>query len=134
MIKEIVDLLRPYRELATIAIGIFAAFFFVRDYFATKEEVEILQCQMGNGIALVESRINAESLGKQILNIKTQMEEAKSKLKAAKADAVETSVTLNPLNLEVDRLTRDFENEEKKRLHAADQLKPGVCEAKVREN
>ena len=67
--KEFLEQANKYRELILLIAGIVAAVFFVRDYFATKQEVKILQCQAENGIALVESRMNAEITTKKIIRV-----------------------------------------------------------------
>ncbi|MFP3613529.1 hypothetical protein SB778_25845 [Paraburkholderia sp. SIMBA_050] len=54
-----------YKELIVIVSSLVGGVYFVRDYFATKDELKVLQCQAANGIALVQSKVQAEQIKKK---------------------------------------------------------------------
>jgi hypothetical protein len=132
MFKEFVDTLKTYKELVLILMGLVVAAVTVRDYFATKEEVEILKCQAENGIAIVESRMNSDQLTKRIIAIKVEIDDAKTKLANAKVKNPEKSAGVVSLALEEQRSHQDLAREHETLKRAAENLKPGVCEKAVR--
>jgi hypothetical protein len=42
MLKNFLEFARTYKELVLLIVGIVAGIFFIRDYFATKDDVKIL--------------------------------------------------------------------------------------------
>lgn len=132
MLKEFTETLKTYKELLLIIVSIVVGVFAVRDYFATKEEVEILKCQAENGIAIVESRMNADQLTKRIIAAMKDIDDATAKLKAAKLKDPERSAGIISLTLERDNLQRELTREQDTQKRAADNLKPGVCEKAVK--
>lgn len=132
MLKEFTEFLKTYKELILIITSIVGGAFAVRDYFATKEEVEVLKCQAENGIAIVESRMNADQLTKRIIATKKDIEDATSKLKAAKVRDPEKSAGVISLSLEEERLRKELSREQDTQKRAADNLKPGICEKAVK--
>ena len=67
MLETFLKQAAQYKELILLIVAIFGGIFFIRDYFATKHEVKVLQCQAENGLTLVESRVNVEQLTKRVL-------------------------------------------------------------------
>ena len=132
MLKEFVEILKAYKEMFLIIASLVVGVIAIRDYFATKEEVEILKCQADNGIAIVESRINSDQLTKRIIATKRDIEEATTKLKAAKVKDPEKSEGVISLTLEEEKLRKDLGKEQDTQKRAADNLKPGVCEKAVK--
>lgn len=132
MLKEFLESVKNYKELVLLVVSLVIGTFAVRDYFATKEEVEILKCQADNGIAIVESRMNSDQLTKRIIAIKVEIDDAKSKLTAARVKNPDKSAGVVSLVLEEEKLHRDLAQEQATQRRAADNLKPGVCEKAVR--
>jgi len=128
MLKSFLETMRPYREMVLLVVSLVAATLFVRDYFATKKEVLVLQCQMQNGIDIIESRINSDDLSKRIVRLKLEVEEGKSELRAAKVDHTFNELLLS-LEAEVRRLEKELDAEDALRRRAADNAAPGgACE------
>ena len=133
MIKELVAGLKEYWTLITMISTAVGAVFFVRDYFATKEEVEILKCQAQNGIAIVESRMNIDQLTKRIIAIKAEVEDTTAKLKIKVREPEKTGGIVS-LTLEEDKLRTDLKREHERLQLSADNLKDGACAAAVRKS
>lgn len=132
MLKEFLDTAKNYKELLLLVVSLVIGTFAVRDYFATKDEVEVLKCQADNGIAIVESRVNSDQITKRIIAIKVEIDDAISKLTSAKVKNPDKSAGVVSLVLEEEKLHRDLAREQDTLRRAADNLKPGVCERAVR--
>lgn len=121
-----------YKEFILLIVALCAAVFFVRDYFATKEDVRILQCQAQNGIALVEGKVTAEDLKSTILVLERQINEATQRKKSQKASEMsDASDTINTLNLELEQRKTDLASVTTAQNTAIANLNPGVCEGKA---
>ncbi|MDR7009957.1 hypothetical protein [Paraburkholderia strydomiana] len=106
--------------------------FFVRDYFATKQEVRVLQCQAQNGLALVESRVQSESLKKNILSLQHDIDDLVEKKKKLTGQAAKSAVdAIAALNFDLKNATSDLNDERASQSKAIENLKPGVCENEV---
>jgi hypothetical protein len=134
MLKSFLEVIGTYKELLLLIVTVMGGILFVLDYFATKEEVEVLKCQVENGIAIMESRMNGERLVQDLIERQKAIEEGKSRQKAARADTPEDSQWLIAQNLEVEQLKNELEAERSVRRHAAENLKPGMCESAARSN
>ena len=77
--NQFFEIAKQYKEMILLIASLIAGIFFVRDYFATKQEVEVLKCQAENGIALVESRINVELTTKKIISLQKEIEDQKER-------------------------------------------------------
>lgn len=121
-----------YKEFILLIVSLVAAAFFVRDYFATKQDVRVLQCQAQNSIAIVEGKVTAEALKTTILALEKQINEATQRKKSQKfEDTSETSDTLNTLNLELEERKNELASATSAQNIAIANLKPGVCERKA---
>ena len=127
--KVFLELLKQYKEMLLLISSLVGAVFFVRDYFATKQEVEVLKCQADNGIALVESRFNVELLTKKVIGLKQEVENQEAASKSRRGQAKPDTT---PLSLEIDRLKVELTREYDTQRRAVDNLKPGVCEKAVK--
>lgn len=127
--NQFLEIAKQYKEITLLIASLTGGLFFVRDYFATKQEVEVLKCQADNGIALVESRINVELATKKIITLKQEIEEQKQRLTGK---AGQEKVDTTPLTLEINRLKADLTNEYATQRRAAENLKPGTCERAVK--
>lgn len=116
-----------YKKLILALAALASAALVVRDYFATKEEVEVLKCQAENGIAIIESRMNGELLAKRVLALGIQIEDARKRSKGAT-----DPIGLKALQLEEDNLRKQMGKEQDTQSKAGENLKPGVCEKIVR--
>lgn len=132
MLKEFIEVIKNYKELVLLMITIISSIFIIRDYFATKEEVEILKCQADNGIAIIESRFNSEQLTRKIVSLKQDIDEALTVLNKRKILPVKKTTGIIALELEVEKLVRELSQEQDTQKMAAANLKPGVCEKAVR--
>jgi hypothetical protein len=119
---------REYKEAILLVAGLVSAGLFVRDYFATKEEVDVLKCQAENGIAIIESRMNGELLAKRVLALGIQVEDARKRSRGGTTD----SLGLKALQLEEDNLRKQMSKEQDTQARAGENLKPGACEKIVR--
>lgn len=121
-----------YKEFILLVAGLVSAVFFVRDYFATKQEVRVLQCQAQNGLALVESRVQAEALKKNILSIQHDIDDLVEKKKRLSGQALKsTADSIAALNLDLRNATADLNDEHTSQSKAIENLKPGVCDNEV---
>ncbi|WP_157025481.1 hypothetical protein [Paraburkholderia heleia] len=121
-----------YKEFIAIIAGLVVTAFFVRDYFATKEEVRVLQCQAENGIALVENKVNAEDSKTKILAIQRQINDAIQRGRNQKGVAAQAaSETIMTLNLDLDQLKTDLASANAAQATAISNLTPGVCDGKA---
>ncbi|WP_349572701.1 hypothetical protein [Azotobacter salinestris] len=127
--NQFLEIAKQYKEMILLIASLTGGLFFVRDYFATKQEVEVLKCQAENGIALVESRINVELTTKKIIALQKEIEDQKERVKN-KAGQAKSDTT--PLSLEINRLKSELGNEYETQRRAAENLKPGVCERAVK--
>jgi hypothetical protein len=121
MLKQFVHTLKDYKEVLGAVIAIVGGVLLIMDYFATKIEVSILQCQMQSNISLVDSRMQGDQLARQIISLKTQSARIS-------ADRVRQS----EIELEIDKLRRDLVTVEDNGRTAAKNLQPGACEKMVR--
>lgn len=129
MLKSFLSTIASYKELVLLVVSLVSAVFFVRDYFATKGEVNVLKCQMRNSIDIVESRMDSDDLTKRIVRLKIEIEEGKGKLLAAKISNPATNEWLISLDTEIDKLENEVRRQEAKRRQAAENLLPGgLCE------
>lgn len=132
MLNAFLKQVNEYKEFILLVATLVGGLFFVRDYFATKQEVKVLQCQAENGIVVLETRINAEKLTAQILGLKKQVgdnEYAKQLVTPGNIDQTKGFLnTINTLNQDIKKLDKDLEYQQEKQRRAEDTLKPGVCE------
>lgn len=127
--NQFFEIAKQYKEMILLIASLIAGIFFVRDYFATKQEVEVLKCQAENGIALVESRINVELTTKKIISLQKEIEDQKERARNRTGQATSDSPSLS---LEINRLKDELGNEYETQRRAADNLKPGACERAVK--
>lgn len=128
MLKSFLETIRAYKELILLVVSLVGGTLFVLDYFATKKEVLVLQCQMQNGIDIIESRINSDDLTKRIVRLKIEVEDGRSELRAARSDPALSELLLS-LEAEIRRLEKELDGEETLRRRAADNAAPGgTCE------
>ena len=118
----------PYKETALLLIALVGAFVFVRDYFATKHEVRILQCQAENGIAVVESRMDEEQLSKRLLDLVTRVDAARDGV--ASTPSGTAGQVVKQLELEIESVKRERDRAIDTRHQAARNLKAGECDKK----
>lgn len=68
-LAQLLEVFKKFRELV-IALGVVvSALVFVRDYFATRIEVEVLRCQMDAGRMLIQARLDTEKISKELVDI-----------------------------------------------------------------
>ena len=121
MLKKFVELLRQYKEILGAIVALVAGVFFVTDYFATKTELAILQCQMQNSIDLVDNNMKADQLARRIISLKSEAS-AQPSPAGKKAE----------IDLEIERLDRELAQADERRMSASRNLGPGACEKIVR--
>ena len=118
---EIVEFINKYKVIIGSMIAIIGAVFFIKDYFATKVEVAVLQCQMQNSIDQTDSKMKSDQLGRQIVSLKRDL-----------TSQANPSVKQPELETEIDRLKNLLDQEQKREFNAAGNLAPGVCEKILR--
>ncbi|MFX0199001.1 MAG: hypothetical protein ACFFCW_23000 [Candidatus Hodarchaeota archaeon] len=59
--------LREYKEFIAILVFVVGGFMWIYGFFATKQQVRVLQCLMNQQIALVESRMTSKFLCEEIV-------------------------------------------------------------------
>jgi hypothetical protein len=99
---------------------VIAGAFFVVDYFATKIEMSVLQCQTQNNISLVDSKMKSDQVARQIVSLKSQ------------PTAPPDPARQTEIELQIDRLRRDLASFDEDQKAAARNLMPGACEKIVR--
>ena len=78
MLKEFVDQIKPYKELAAIVVALVTGALFIANYFATKDALEDArkkldalitqrECELSNRITIAESSARISTLEKQKL-------------------------------------------------------------------
>jgi hypothetical protein len=120
MPKHFVDLLKDYKEILGAIAAVIAGAFFVVDYFATKIEMSVLQCQTQNNISLVDSKMKSDQVARQIVSLKSQ------------PTAPPDPARQTEIELQIDRLRRDLASFDEDQKAAARNLMPGACEKIVR--
>jgi len=126
VLQEGLDALKKYKELVVLVASIVGGTFVVRDYFATKEEVEILKCQAENGISYVRSRIESDQLMKMFIEIEKSLKVSGSGSKTKDVS------DLARQQIERDQLRARMNHEQGKQMLAEENLRPGFCEKSVR--
>lgn len=66
---KLFEFVKSAKELLIAFSVIAAALVFVRDYFATRIEVEVLRCQMDAGRSLILARLDIEELSKEVIDL-----------------------------------------------------------------
>jgi hypothetical protein len=127
-IEEFVKFVKNYRELLGLIACAVVGVIFIRDYFATKEEVEILKCQAVNGISIVESRMKTEQLAKRVIAIRLDLDDQKRRPVPKKPDIA----SLKQLELEEADLKDEIAQSKAREKKAGENLQPGACEKLVR--
>lgn len=133
MLKNFLEFAKAYKELVFVFTTLMAVVVFFRDYFATKAEVAVLQCQEDNSIAIIESRINTDHITQEIIALTKEIADGESRAKAAKGDGSGEHAARISLDLQLESLKKKLEREDEVRTRAAEKLRPGACEAIARE-
>lgn len=124
MLKDFLSTINTYKELVVLVSLLVGTTLFVRDYFATKNEVGVLQCQMQNSIDILESRMNTDELTSRLMRLKAEVQEGKGKIMATTVGSG-TSEWLIAINTEIDKLEKEISAQEALRRRAAEDVAPG---------
>jgi hypothetical protein len=68
-LASFIEVVKQYKELILIVIGLVSATLFLRDYFATKSEVGVLRCEMLIQVDMSASQAQLRDINGRILNI-----------------------------------------------------------------
>lgn len=130
--EAFIKLIAPYKEFILIIIAAMGGVFFVRDYFATKEDVRILKCQMQNEVALTDSKIAVDGFRKSIISLEQQIEESIDKNKKLKGPAAKAADQVTAaLKLDLDTAKSQLNQAYATHDKSNEILMNGACEKEV---
>lgn len=118
---RLVELIKQYKEILGAIAAVVAGTFFVTDYFATKAELSILQCQMQNTIAQTDSQMKIDQLSRRIIS-----------LEAERSSPTPVGEKKTELDLEVKKLNAELTDEYGRKKSATSNLALGACEKIVK--
>lgn len=119
--EKLVELIKQYKEVLGALAAIVGGAFFVTDYFATKVELSVLQCQMQNTIAQTDSQMKVDQISRRIISLES---ERSSRSSVPKKSA--------ELELEIKKLNSELTDEYGRKKTASSNLAPGACEKIVK--
>lgn len=123
-VSKFLGLIKPYQELVMIVTALIGTAFFIKDYFATKDEVRILRCKSDNSVAAVEHRMNAEMHSTAWIDLIAQKDNAE------KAGATQTAILI--LQERIKEKEQERKNAREYQKSAEDRKNSG-CESLARE-
>lgn len=119
--EKLVELIKQYKEILGAIVAIMAGAFFVTDYFATKVELSVLQCQMQNTIAQTDSQMKIDQLSRRIISLETE-----------RSSQTPSAEKKTELDLEIKKLNAELSDEYGRKKAATNSLAPGACEKTVK--
>ncbi len=120
MLARIKELIDQYKAIIGAIVGVVTAILFFMDYFATKKELAILQCQMLTSIQLVDARQSYETYSNLIATINGQ-------LNSSTIDPQVRAVLQQRVDEAKMKQSTAWQNQEA----LTKQLQPGACEKLV---
>ncbi|WP_250517990.1 hypothetical protein [Caballeronia sp. ATUFL_M1_KS5A] len=121
-----------YKEFILLISSLVAGVLVVKDYVATKFEVDVLKCQADNGIALVQSRVQAETVKNNILALMSEIEDSKNRNSGLTGVSAKLAAdATRKLEVDLDAKKNELKEVNDTQKTAINNLKPGVCEKEV---
>lgn len=114
-VSGLVKALAPWRELATIAVFFGGGALWIAGYFATKKQVEALECFAEESIVLARSEASMRTNMDTMLQKDLRIEHLQSKIRDTPLTDVET--------VELKRLLREVEDIKETRRATAQEIK-----------
>lgn len=119
--EKLVELIKQYKEVLGAIAAIVTGAFLVTDYFATKVELAVLQCQVQNTIAQTDSQMKIDQLSRRIIS-----------LEAERSSQTPSTEKKTELDLEIKKLNAELLDEYGRKKTATNSLAPGACEKTVK--
>lgn len=144
MIKEFVELIKPYKELVTIVVALVLGAIGVVKYFATQEAlddankklnalIDKRECELSNRIIIAEANANRATLEKEILENTLSLKEYNANKLEKVPAKIQPILQERASNIEknISRLAVEISNSKKVAAETRQKIELHKCENKT---